>query len=61
MGRMADELANRLGFARIAFGCKIPRVAVGIPERVNRLKALGNGQVPACAAAAWHLLTEEVQ
>jgi hypothetical protein len=36
----------------------IPRVATGIKDRVNRLKALGNGQVPLCAAAAWHILTQ---
>ena len=34
----------------------IPRVAVNIPNRVNRLKALGNGQVPLCTATAWELL-----
>lgn len=36
----------------------VPRVARGVPDRVNRLKALGNGQVPAVAAAAWRLLTQ---
>lgn len=34
----------------------ISRVAVGIMSRVDRLKAIGNGQVPAVAAAAWNLL-----
>lgn len=38
----------------------VPRVAKGIPDRVNRLKALGNGQVPVCAAVAWILLTSEI-
>jgi DNA (cytosine-5)-methyltransferase 1 len=28
----------------------IPRVIVGAKDRVNRLKAIGNGQVPACVA-----------
>jgi len=32
------------------------RVANGIPARVDRLKAIGNGQVPLCAATAWELL-----
>lgn len=35
----------------------IPRVAIGIKDRVNRLKAIGNGQVPQCAALAWRILT----
>lgn len=35
----------------------IPRIATGIPNRVDRLKALGNGQVPAVVRAAWELLT----
>ncbi len=35
----------------------IPRVGKGIPNRAQWLKALGNGQVPQCAAVAWRLLT----
>ncbi len=35
----------------------IPRVATDIKDRVNRLKAIGNGQVPQCVAAVWKLLT----
>ena len=35
----------------------IPRTANGIVDRVSRLKAIGNGQVSATAAAAWMLLT----
>lgn len=34
----------------------IPRVAVGVEHRVARLRALGNGQVPRCAAEAWELV-----
>ena len=30
----------------------------GVAARVDRLKAIGNGQVPAVAAAAWSLLTD---
>jgi len=29
----------------------------GLASRVDRLKAIGNGQVPLCAATAWELLT----
>lgn len=37
----------------------VSRLTEVIPNRVNRLKALGNGQVSLCAAIAWKLLTEE--
>ena len=33
------------------------RVAHGVAGRVDRLKALGNGQVPRVAATAWRILT----
>ena len=35
----------------------VGRVAHGVASRVDRLRALGNGQVPAVAALAWQLLT----
>jgi DNA (cytosine-5)-methyltransferase 1 len=34
----------------------VGRVADGVAARVDRLKAIGNGQVPLCAATAWELL-----
>ena len=34
----------------------VARVATGIKERVNKLKAIGNGQVPLVAATAWRVL-----
>jgi hypothetical protein len=37
----------------------ISRVAMGISARVGRLKAIGNGQVPLCAAEAWEILKGE--
>ncbi len=37
----------------------VGRVANGVAARVDRLKAIGNGQVPLCAAIAWRLLTGE--
>ncbi len=33
------------------------RVVNGVADRVDRLKAIGNGQVPAVAATAWRILT----
>ena len=34
------------------------RVVDGMADRVDRLKAIGNGQVPLCAATAWRILSE---
>lgn len=34
-------------------------VSDGVANRMDRLKALGNGQVPRVAATAWRLLTEQ--
>jgi DNA (cytosine-5)-methyltransferase 1 len=38
------------------FEPNVGRVANGVAARVDRLKAIGNGQVPLCAATAWELL-----
>lgn len=35
---------------------RLDRVADGVAARVDRLKAIGNGQVPLCAATAFNLL-----
>jgi DNA (cytosine-5)-methyltransferase 1 len=40
---------------------RVDRVANGVAARVDRLKAIGNGQVPLCAATAWKLLTERLE
>ena len=37
----------------------VPRTVTGVPHRTSRLKALGNGQVPQAAAAAWLMLTQK--
>ena len=36
----------------------VGRVAHGVAARVDRLKSLGNGQVPRVAATAWRILTK---
>jgi DNA (cytosine-5)-methyltransferase 1 len=49
------------------FGCAdwwqlepdVGRVAHGVAARVDRLKAIGNGQVPLCAAEAFRLLSAD--
>ena len=35
----------------------VGRVVDGVASRVDRLKAIGNGQVPLCAATAWRILS----
>jgi len=40
---------------------KLDRVVNGMANRVDRLKAIGNGQVPLCAATAWRILSERLQ
>ena len=37
----------------------LDRVADGMVDRVDRLKAIGNGQVPLCAATAWRILSDQ--
>lgn len=39
----------------------VPRVAMGVACRVDRLRCIGNGQVPAVAALAWQILTNTTQ
>lgn len=45
-----EERAKAMGF--------IPRISVGVQKRVDRLKAIGNGQVPLVAATAFRILSE---
>jgi DNA (cytosine-5)-methyltransferase 1 len=37
-----------------------PRVVNGMAHRVDRLRAVGNGQVPVVAASAWNILTKGI-
>jgi DNA (cytosine-5)-methyltransferase 1 len=38
----------------------VGRVANGVARRVDRLKAIGNGQVPAVAETAWRILMDDL-
>jgi len=38
----------------------VGRVADGVVAGMDRLKAIGNGQVPLCAATAWNLLRKRL-
>jgi DNA (cytosine-5)-methyltransferase 1 len=61
----AQGWQESLGHARLGGGVPdwyavepdVGRVVDGVAARVDRLKAIGNGQVPLCAATAWRLLT----
>ena len=68
LGGMADGLASRLdgpGEASPVFWTAdewgIPRIVPQCNNRRKRLQAIGNGQVPACAAAAFMILMEMFQ
>ena len=50
----ADQLQSELWEQN---GVEITRVTSNMKYRADRIKALGNGQVPAVAATAWRLLT----
>lgn len=39
---------------------RLGRVADGVADRMDRLKAIGNGQVPHVAALAWHTLFDRI-
>ena len=63
-----NEFTKR-GVEKRAFYCEsswwatepnVGRVANGVAARVDRLKAIGNGQVPLCAATAFKLLKERI-
>ena len=38
----------------------VVRMVNGVAAGVDRLKAIGNGQVPLCAATAWNVLSERL-
>ena len=59
MGGVADGLADRLDIHGTPEPGSVPRLAQGIRHRVDRIKCIGNGQVPDCSALALEILTRE--
>lgn len=58
LGRIFDELAHRMDETGTFIKGPVPRVASGQRNRVDRLKAIGNGQVPQTVRAAWEILNQ---
>lgn len=54
--RSITEHANIGSASWWAIEPSVGRVVDGVAARVDRLKAIGNGQVPLCAATAWRIL-----
>lgn len=58
LGRVADGMAAGVDVHGTHAGIDVGRVATGIPKRSNRLRCVGNGQVPAALVMAWNELTK---
>ena len=56
--RFSDGIGNAVWWATEP---SVGRVANGLADAVDRIKAIGNGQVPLCAATAWRLLNERLR
>ena len=57
-GRTSQELSNACHPRRWKTEPDVDRVVDGLAYRMDRLKALGNGQVPAVVAKAWRILAK---
>jgi DNA (cytosine-5)-methyltransferase 1 len=55
--RIGEELNNFCNISWWESEPNVGRVANGVAARVDRLKAIGNGQVPGVAATAWRILS----
>ena len=55
-GKLPDGMAPELDVHGADGPGSVPRVAKGIRSRIQRIKCIGNGQVPACAAMAFLIL-----
>jgi hypothetical protein len=53
---MLFELCKQDGMAQ-----QVTRVTAGVKNRVDRLKAIGNGQVPSVVRLAWETLTAKME
>ena len=60
VGRVVDGLAARLDKSRTDLIHRDSKVETVVPNRVKRLKAIGNGQVPAAMMIAWKTLTQDL-
>ena len=58
-GRLTERGAGGEGYGNSVWPTEsdVGRVAHGLAHRVDRLKAIGNGQVPRVAATAWTILS----
>ena len=52
----SDEMGKAWGIWSRDVESKLDRVADGLADQLDRIKALGNGQVPIVAATAWRML-----
>lgn len=59
-GDACSQLTSAVRGDRWSVGARVRRVAHGIPSRVDRLRALGNAQVPICAATAFRILQQRL-
>lgn len=58
MGGMVDGLAAPLDIHGSNAAGNVARVGVRIPKRADRLRCIGNGQVPAALVLAWRILND---
>lgn len=60
VGRVVDGLAVRMDQCSTNIVLGSSKVEAVIPNRAKRLKAIGNGQVPAAMMIAWKTLTQDL-
>lgn len=60
LGRVVDGLASRMDKSKSNIIRRSAKVEDILPNRRKRLKAIGNGQVPAAMIIAWKTLTQDL-